>query len=467
MKAAHNFRVGLVAALLALLVPYIASSQETSRIANPTVVGPIATPASQGDSSHGYVFFASDVDLRKEGYIEEEFFLEGLAKRYGTPALETATVRDTGHAYRTRIVVRRPVEVQRFNGTVLLEWLNVTAGFDIDIDWLQAHEHLLRAGYAWVGVSAQRVGIHGATGLKSWSPARYGTLDVTKGGTILDDALSYDIFSQAAQAVRNPSTVRVLGPLVARLVIATGHSQSANRLVTYYNSIQPLTAAFDGFLIHGGGSRLRTDLTVKAWKLVAETDLNVMQQAANRQPDTDVIRTWEVAGASHADSYFGTLVEQLQQRDFGRAISITCDRPTMSRIPFRYVMHSAYDRLVVWIREDTAPPTAPRITLASEDPAAVIARDPFGNASGGVRLPEHAVPTATNTGDNSGGQFCNLFGSHQPFEPARLVMLYPTHSAYVNAVTAAADDNVRAGYLLRVDAERTIREAEQSSIGGP
>ncbi len=56
----------------------------------------------------------------------------------------------------------------------------------------------MRRGHAWVGVSALQAGIHNpATGLKAWNSSRYGTQDVTQGGTILDDALSFDIFSQA------------------------------------------------------------------------------------------------------------------------------------------------------------------------------------------------------------------------------------------------------------------------------
>ncbi|WP_366246661.1 alpha/beta hydrolase domain-containing protein, partial [Cellulosimicrobium cellulans] len=42
-------------------------------------------------------------------------------------------------------------------------------------DWFQTHEHLVREGYAWVGVSAQRAGVHSATGLRAWSPERYGS----------------------------------------------------------------------------------------------------------------------------------------------------------------------------------------------------------------------------------------------------------------------------------------------------
>ena len=123
-------------------------------------------------------------------------------RRATTPdGLTTATPVSTGHAYKTRLVVRRPKSARDFNGTVIVEWYNVSNQYDQEVDWLQTHEHLVREGYAWVGVSAQRAGIHSATGLRAWNPDRYGSLDVTAGGTITDDSLSYDVFSQAAAAL--------------------------------------------------------------------------------------------------------------------------------------------------------------------------------------------------------------------------------------------------------------------------
>jgi hypothetical protein len=53
-----------------------------------------------------------------------------------------------------------------------------------------SQDHLVRAGYAYVGVSAQRVGVQVPPGgLTAWSPGRYGSLDVTDNGTITDDSL--------------------------------------------------------------------------------------------------------------------------------------------------------------------------------------------------------------------------------------------------------------------------------------
>jgi len=43
----------------------------------PAVTGPIARTSPVGDPAHGYPFLASDVDLAKAGYVEEEYFVEG------------------------------------------------------------------------------------------------------------------------------------------------------------------------------------------------------------------------------------------------------------------------------------------------------------------------------------------------------------------------------------------------------
>src|SRR6185295_14762674 len=82
----------------------------------------------------------------------------------------------------------------------------------------------------------------------------------------------------------------------------TGHSQSAGQLGTYFNSVHPLAPVYDAVVLHGGGGRVRTDLNVKVFKLLSETDLLGLGEAGNRQPDTDKYREWEVAGASHLDA---------------------------------------------------------------------------------------------------------------------------------------------------------------------
>ena len=172
-----------VSAAAAVALALAVVSLPGATVPTPTVTGPLPATAP-GDPGRDYPFFASVVDLKANGWVEEEFFIEGTANRYNTPPLATATIVDSSHPYKTRIVVRRPATAARFNGTVIVEWNNVTAGRDLDIDWFQTNEHLLRSGYAWVGVTPQVVGVEA---LKVWSAKRYGTLDVTHGGTVARD----------------------------------------------------------------------------------------------------------------------------------------------------------------------------------------------------------------------------------------------------------------------------------------
>ena len=154
-------------------------------VPNPTITGPIPANAPPGDSSHDYPQTATSLDLGRPldvtslGYVEEEYFFSGTANVYSTPPLATGTIVSSGHPYKSRIIVRRPTSPAQFNGTVLVEWVNVTSGYNNDTLFRGSQDHLVRAGYAYVGVSAQRVGVQvPPAGLTAWSPTRYGSLDV-------------------------------------------------------------------------------------------------------------------------------------------------------------------------------------------------------------------------------------------------------------------------------------------------
>ena len=524
----------------------LAPAQQPTTAGNAvTVAGPIAPTSPLRDAAHGYPFSATPMDLARQGYVEEEFFIQGTANRYNTPPTATATVIDAGHSYKTRIVVRRPKSASRFNGTAIVEWTNVSQGHDNEVDWFQSGAHFVRSGYAWIGVSAQLVGVDA---LQEWSPARYGTLDVSDGGTIANDALSYDIFAAAARAVRNKAGADVMGGLNVQRVIATGHSQSAGRLHTYFTSVHPLQPSwFDGVVLHGGGGQIRTDIDVKVWKFLSETDVPGL--AASRQPDTERYRLWEVAGTSHLDAQLSRGLGQVGLRAAGgepvdgfppgptisgggagigvfQAASNQpndgCSQPIFSRFPSNYAQNAMYDHFARWIKDGTPPPTAKHVELTEilptpaargaapeggrgargGDPAAAgargggptpargrggdaaeggargggrggppvpprfeIVRDDANNARGGIRLSQHAVPTATNTGVNTGGMFCGLLGSSEPFDAARLASLYPTHDVYVDKVKDVTEKNLKAGYIVKADAEATIAEARGSKIG--
>ena len=115
----------------------------------------------------------------------------------------------TTQPFNTRVVVYRPIDPKKFNGTVIVEWLNVSGGLDANPDWTLTHNELIRDGFAWVGVSAQAQGVNQLKCATNAPPSRRVRLPVILAATGRSshpgDSYSYDIFSQAGQAIRDNS----------------------------------------------------------------------------------------------------------------------------------------------------------------------------------------------------------------------------------------------------------------------
>lgn len=443
---------------------------------------PTVTPVSSepvGSATRNYTFLATDLDLPGRGYVEQEFFYTGVANEYDTPAMQggigtgpahsTANIKTSGHPYKTRMLVRRPTDPSRFNGVVVVEWLNVTSGYDIEALWFRDHEFFIREGYAWVGISAQQNGIAGTpNGLRNWSPARYGTLDVTDGGKVTGDLLSYDVFGQGIQAIRNVPSV--LGGLPVRRVIAAGVSQSGGRLAIYLNAVHTRDpSVVDAGLLIIGGQMVRTDLTIPVIKVLSETEYagpdSTNQLSTNTlQPDSARFRLWSMSGVSHSDWASGVVRNAIVRRDLPNANLYDACPDSRSRVPGHYVIAAAVDSLRRWVEEGRAAAMAPRMTYTSANPPVVV-RDKFGNIEGGIRTAYFAVPIARDQGVGTGPALCFLNGVHQPFDKATLQELYPNHDAYVNAIKTAAAQNVKDGFVLQADANEMIADAQASIIG--
>jgi Alpha/beta hydrolase domain len=455
----------------AMLGAGLAASALTSasaQVPNPHVTGPVAAPDIPGAPTRNYTFFATNHPLATAGYVEEEFFFSGTANRYNIPSGMTANVVDGGHPYLTRMVVRRPADPKLFNGTVLVEWYNVTNGFDAENLWFYDWEHILGEGYIWVGVSAQQVGISALTQFSQ----RYAGFDATVGGTIGGDALAYDIFSQAGQAVRHPSGVDPLGGLKPKVIIGTGESQSAIFLSTYVNSIDPLARTYDGYLLLSAvGDKIRTDARVPTWKISTEYDVQAAD-AAVRQTDNATFHHWEIAGQAHVDQHLRDSREPLELRDRGTsseaALAPTCGNPTLgTRVSAGAVIGQAFQELVPWIQHGIQPPAAPEIQTTSLSPI-TLARNNLGLALGGIQLSEVSVPTALNVGTNSGppGSACVRWGFWVPFSVSQLDSLYRNHDDYVSQVAAAERDNASKGFIGNLDAQHSVWEAINTAVGG-
>jgi hypothetical protein len=446
--------------------------------------GPVATFSGPITGGNGINLLTPGKPQSTPDLVENEYFASGTATAYtasATPASGDWSLHPGGSAgYRTRIVVRLPRDPKRFNGTVVMEWLNVSAGTDTDPDFDYAAAEFDRSGYAYVGVSAQQAGIEGSelgdvasqllpgvhvSGLRRVDPARYASLHHP------GDAYSYDMFTQVARSLRAPGKLDVLDGLRPQRVIAIGESQSAARLTTYVDGVQPLTHEFDGFFIHsrGGGAaplsgsgdtgtivngayRIRPDAGVPVLVVETESDLAVLRYDQAEQPDSSDVHVWEVAGTSHGDAFVaGPALQELH-----------CD-PRINAGPQEFVVRAAISGLERWVRTGQAPASAPRLDHSGP----VLHRDALGIAIGGVRTPPIEVPVAVQSGEAAPGSkaLCALFGSSRAFSPARLKALYGLKAQYLQRFDAATQQAVKEGYVL--EADRSALDAEARAVTFP
>jgi hypothetical protein len=436
-----------------------------------------------------YVGTAIPVNLRRNGYVEYEYAAAGDATSYTeagerTPDGEWTFEEADIAPYATRVLVRRPKDPKDFSGTAIVEWMNVSGGVDADPEWATTHEEIIRSGDVWVGVTTQLVGVEGGPvavtldapgaedagkGLKAIDPARYGEL------THPGDGFAFDIFTQVARAVRAGDGLRGLKP---KRVIAAGQSQSAFAMVTYYNGVQPLTEAFDGFFVHsragtgmglaepgepsdittslgGGATIFRTDVDAPVLSIQTESDVTgVFGSYGGRQDDSRTFRLWEVAGTAHADQHL-----------LGPNVAVADCNPEPNDGAFHVVAKAGLHGLKEWVASGDAPVEAARIEVS---PDGQIARDADGIALGGIRTPPVDVPIATLSGAPGPNPttICLLLGSTIPFSEQRLAELYPFPTEYRQAYQDAVDSAIEAGFVLRDDRLALSEFSDPSVIPG-
>ena len=434
-------RVALVTtAALALLVPVAHASPDD--VPKPTVEGPISNASSRP-------YFSTDIDLAALGYVEEEFFFSGTARQY-TPG---SGAEGESLPYKTRMVVRRPVSREDFNGVVVVEMYNTTAGHDQEFEWFVSHEHFTREGYVWIGVTAQPAG---ANSLRNFNSSRYGSMSIP------DENQAFDIFSQAARSLTAREGVDPMGGLgVPKVFIASGHSQSTIKLADYHNYIQPQHGLFGGYMLRGSQSVHVPVPGVKMFRSYSESDKYPQGDIDNLEDSEDYM-IWEHAGTAHVSYKEAIESGYLNVRDRGSTTPAQCTKPRYTRPPFNHAHNAAYHHLVRWIKGEGRPPSAPRFEF---DPAGrKPLRDADGFVIGGVRTPEMQVPRALDTGENTGAGLCWLYGSHEPYSQEKLLTLYPTRADYVGKMNAALRKFFEDGYILAADAQVTCERARRADF---
>ncbi len=421
---------------------------------------PVPTLSEPPAGLQGHPLWDSWHQLQPFGYTEQEWFVSGTAR-----AADGSTA-----PYTTRVIVTRPKKRKDFNGSVMLDWVNVTAQFENAVDSLEGREELLRSGWAFVHVSAQAAGIC-CTPLtpKVWDPARYAALDHP------GDAYADDMFLQVARALRTKRVgdVRPMGRLKVRRVVAAGQSQSAGRLAGIVRAHPNGAGVIDGFLVHGGLAGLDYEPRLQVPVLQLNSD---WAESTGEADDDPLYRLWDVAGSAHAGLFIGYQqvfgsgprvagLPAMDEQGYRDTIEAAGDYGQMAfnplypactvagaSFPMRYAVNTALRELDEWIRTGRAPRPAPRFEFEAD--GVTPARDADGNVLGGLRLPPIEVPVTTYRSTD-----CELGGTTVPFDPITLQQRYPTFADYEQQLRRATDRAVRKGWLLPVDARDQMRRA--------
>lgn len=437
---------------------------------------PALTPVT---NQKGLPATSRQVQLAAQGYMEQEYQFKGMAQAYEPEGewqkdgIWSLKVHGAPQPYATRLLVRRPAAPARFNGTVVLEWLNTSLGFELDGAWSLNRDELIREGYAWVGVSAEAASTES---LKEAYPERYGQTHIAHTG------LAFDIFTQAAATIKQTARQWGTATTPSLRTLALGYSQSGSFLITYINAFQPRTQAFDGFYtmstaavgmkIEEGGGRLfnvgyRPDLSAPVIQVSNEMEVVVGWQLS-RTPDTEKLRHWEMAGATHLDRHMQR--EIIDAGDNAQRLAMPkCWKPS-NVLPTRMFNQAALHALNTWVRQGTPPPVAPRMTRS---PMGFVQDDALGNAMGGLRMPELDVPTAqygmySNVPSSQISIWslyaCMAGGSANPLDAQTLRTRYANDNAYFLAYKQAADKLLAGGFLLAPDHAALLKQARSVKL---
>ncbi len=476
----------------------------------PVVIGPIPVTETS------YPFNAAkrtNQDLAKSGYVEEEFFISGLANVYDFDAESKVIIKTENAPYANRILVRRPDSAKNFSGTVVVELLNPSGMYDLDSQWSFSRRYFMSSNDVWIGVTSKPITVEA---LKFFDAKRYSTLswanplpaDKTFPNLVSDyndtkpeteNGLVWDIISQVGALLKSDESP--LKGFSVKIVLMTGYSQTGGYVVTYINFIRPLDSAklangkpvYDGYLIGDNdavASMLNQCSTSFApgdpciiIKPSTEPVISIVSQStigvslAVRRPDSDSLsdryRRYEVPGACHIGQRETALWPV--NEDIAKAGGVVrgeeplCDETKiygMSDFPFEYFMNGAFANLKSWILTGKAPANAPLMKTKSVAgvPFPAAKTDKYGNAIGGLRSPYVDVPVATYFGssnhvDPSFRQVCFLFGYKVQFKKEILDKLYPNRGIYIKKVKKSVAELVKNRLITNDDGEKIIEEA--------
>jgi len=220
----------------------------------PNVTGPIAVTADS------YPFLAADhdlpaLDLRKIGYVEEEFFVSGSADVYDWAADGAVTVKTPSAPYTTRVLIRRPADKSRFSGSAIVEPLFPARRWDWSMMWGYTHDAIVDRGDAWVGITLPA----SVAGLQKFNPTRYARLSFKNptpdapcgrgAASDIEDGLRWDAISQVGALLKSTGPQ---SPMKDFRVEALYLTTQGGDLTTYMKAIHPRATVAGGKPVYDG-----------------------------------------------------------------------------------------------------------------------------------------------------------------------------------------------------------------------
>lgn len=455
------------------------------------------------ETSKPFAAAAETCEFDKIGYIEDEYFMSGTANLYKEDALHNVSPVYEGAPYTTRLIIRRPADVSKFSGNVVIEILNASANIDIDRMWVNSWPFFTRNGDIFVGITSKG---HVVDALKAFDPERYDPINwdnprpdhpaPTYQSPFLylhqyELGLFWDMLVDLAKLLRRYDSVNPLSSYGKRWLYLTGWSQSTgyvNRIVRSF-AYRPENCAdgplFDGYLNGGGGDGLapidnyqefiinRPGYTPAGVMGAKEPFMAVNTETENRtsfwygdfdEPDFK-FRTWQISGSSHnskynlIDYYGQEGLDALEKLGIYNAYYGVDGDPMDS--PHELIFSAAFKALYAWVRDDIPAPHAPKIeTYMKEEPSDPRSgsfvwnrTDAFGNCLGGIRTPAINYPTAKyfHCSTNAEGKVNPSFGKVNPLPISLLKELYGTLDNYRTLVDADYDRLAAQGFVLKED----------------
>ena len=438
--------------------------------------------------------------IAPDSYVENEYFMEGAATVYtynDPPVRGEIIVQDADVPYKTRFTVRKPADPADFNGTVIIEWLNSTAGFDTAPVWDASAEYFTRAGWIYVGVTnatniinflVNSCPLLGISIFPETCGTRYSSLYMSENGQ------AFEMLSQLANLLRSGSPDNPLNPdYSVQRVFHAGQSQQGGSMVTYASAFHEPTIN-DGYFVQAAGTARRinygpvcgatgspaypdctpsltgddrlvaTDLDVPVYRALTETDVSFMLTNASRtcdggsndgnacsndgecpsgtcpeaftlarQTDSGDFRYYELAGTSHVTVH--RRIEVIPEDIPGGPLQLdeTCASLLNTLADGPVLGSYIYNSMWQNMEDQVRLGSVPPGGSFIDEAGGVLTRDAYGNVTGGIRMPQMA-------------------GSYVDLDAATLNALYASKADFAAALEAAGAQLETDGFLLAEDA---------------